>query len=249
MNEFDLLIDLHKDGHRQGPGSVKDTLKALNMLNIDLSKPMKIADIGSGSGAQTITLAQHIEGEIIAVDLFPEFLTKLNADASELGLQNKISTLQRSMDALPFTKEEFDVIWSEGAVYILGFEEGIKQWKEYLKTGGYLVLSEITWLTNERPREIDEHWNTEYPEIATASSKIKILEDNGYSIVGYFVLPESSWIDNYYLPMENRFEAFLKRHPNSELALSIVETEKEEIRKYKEFKAFYSYGFYLARKL
>ncbi|MCK5824522.1 MAG: methyltransferase domain-containing protein [Ichthyobacteriaceae bacterium] len=153
------------------------------------------------------------------------------------------------MEDLPFGNEEFDIIWSEGAIYNMGFEKGVKEWKDYLKAGGYLAVSEITWITNSRPYEIEEHWNNEYPEIDIASNKIKILEQNGFSPIGYFVLPERSWINNYYQPIEERIDSFLKKHSNSEIAKSIVDGEIEEIRKYKKYKDFFSYGFYIAKKI
>ncbi|MCK5367871.1 MAG: class I SAM-dependent methyltransferase, partial [Cyclobacteriaceae bacterium] len=207
MTELELLVDFHKDAERQGPGSSFETKKALNFIN--KNHKLKIADIGCGSGGQTITLAQNIEGQITAVDLFPEFLDKLNLKSKELGFQGKIKTIENTMESLPFNNEEFDVIWSEGAIYIIGFEAGIKKWKNYLKSGGYLGVTEITWTTNSRPKEIEEYWNEEYPEIDTASNKIRILEENGYSPVGYFILSQNSWIDNYYKPIEKRFSAFL----------------------------------------
>jgi len=249
MTEMELLVDFHKDAERQGPGSSFETIKALNFIGINKNHKLKIADIGCGSGAQTITLAQNIEGQITAVDLFPEFLDKLNHKAKELGLGNKITTLKKSMEDLPFDNEEFDIIWSEGAIYNMGFEAGIKKWKDYLKTGGYLAVSEITWITNSRPKEIEEHWNSEYPEIDTASNKIRKLEENGYSPVGYFILAQNSWIDNYYKPIEKQFSAFLGKHNNSEVARNIVDLEKEEIRKYRKYKDYYSYGFYIAKKI
>lgn len=249
MTETQLLIDFHKDTERQGPGSKYDTLLALSFINYEKGMPLKVADIGCGSGAQTITLAQNIEGTISAVDLFPEFLDKLNIRSQELGLQEKIITIGKSMEDLPFSEEEFDIIWSEGAIYIIGFEDGIKKWKDFLKPGGYMAVSEITWKTNSRPAEIEEYWNTEYPQIDTASNKIRILEENGFSPIGYFILPESSWLDNYYQPMEERFDYFLKKHRYSKDAKRLIEVEREEISKYKKFKNFYSYGFYIAKKI
>jgi len=249
MTEIELLIDFHKDAERQGPGSNEDTLKALGFIDLDDRKRLKVADIGCGSGAQTISLAQNLNADITAVDLFPEFLEKLNINSKKIGLQDKITTLQKSMDDLPFANREFDIIWSEGAIYIIGFEEGIKKWKDYLKIGGYFVLSEITWTTNSRPKEIEEHWNNEYPQIDTASNKIRILEENGFSPIGYFYLPESSWINNYYQPIENRIDRFLKKHNNSDMAKKIVETERNEISKYRTYKDFLSYGFYIAKKV
>lgn len=97
--------------------------------------------------------------------------------------------------------------------------------------------------------EIEDYWKNEYPEIATASNKMKVLEDNGFSPVGYFYLSESSWINNYYKPIEERFDSFLLKHNNSELAKAIIEAEKEEIRKYRLYKDYLSYGFYVARKV
>ena len=111
-----------------------------------------------------------------------------------------------------------------------------------------MAVSEITWVTNSRPKEIEDFWKQEYPEIDTASNKIKILENNGYSLVGYFYLNQDSWIDNYYKPMEVRFEAFLKRHNNSELASKVVKEYKYEINLYLKYKDYYNYGFYIARK-
>ena len=248
MTELELIIDLHKNSKRQGPGSEKETLKALELMNLSSDRNLKIADIGCGSGGQTITLAQNLNGEITAVDLFPEFLDKLNEKSEKLGLKEKIVTLERSMDDLPFNSEEFDIIWSEGAIYNIGFENGVKKWKDYLKNGGYLAVSEITWTTNSRPSEIENFWTQEYPEIDIASNKIKILENNGYTLVGYFHLTQKSWIENYYKPMEKRFETFLERNNNSELARKVVKENKSEMELYKKYKNYYSYGFYIVRK-
>lgn len=248
MTEIELIIDLHKNSERQGPGSEKDTLKALGFMNLPDNRNLKIADIGCGSGGQTITLSQRLTGQIIAVDLFPEFLVELNAKSEKLGLRKTIKTLQKSMDELPFNRNEFDLLWSEGAIYNIGFENGVKKWKDYLKIGGYLAVSEITWITNSRPMEIEDFWRKEYSEIDIASKKIGILEENGYTLVGYFYLGQDSWMENYYKPMEAKFEAFLERNNNSDLAKKVVEEHKNEIDLYQKYKDYYSYGFYVARK-
>jgi SAM-dependent methyltransferase len=248
MTELELIIDLHKNSERQGPGSENDTLRALDLLNFPIDQNLKAADIGCGSGGQTISLAKNINGQITAVDLFPEFLDELNEKSQKLGLSDKIVTLEKSMSELPFKKGEFDLVWSEGAIYNIGFENGLKKWKDYLKVGGYLAVSEITWITNSRPKEIEEFWKEEYPEIDIASNKIKQLENNGYTLVGYFFLNQESWLENYYEPMKARFETFLKRNNNSELARKVVDENQAEMDLYQKFKDYYSYGFYVARK-
>lgn len=248
MTEIELILDLHRNTDRQGPGSGEDTLRALSFIDLPGDQDLQIADIGCGSGGPTLTLAKALKGQITAVDLFPIFLTELENKAEILGLTNKIQTLQCSMDELPFGKNTFDLIWSEGAIYNIGFENGIQQWKDYLKPGGYLAISEITWISQTRPQELEDFWAQAYPEINTAAHKIKQLEENGYSLTGYFYLQADSWIKHYYQPLIEKFEGFLQLHQNRPLAQKVVEEVQTEFRLYQRFKDYYSYGFYIARK-
>lgn len=82
----------------------------------------------------------------------------------------------------------------------------------------------------------------------TAANKIKILEDNGYSLTGYFVLGQESWSENYYNPLEKEFPSLLKRHNQSPEAIKVVNDYRKEIKLYDVFKKYYSYGFYIAQK-
>jgi SAM-dependent methyltransferase len=245
---YKLLIDLYKNASRQGPGGDAETEKALDLALIDRTASLKIADIGCGTGASTLLLAQLLKAQITAVDFLQDFLDVLESRADNLGLSKNITTLCCLMDNLPFGDEEFDVIWSEGAIYNIGFQKGVKEWKRYLKPGGLLIASEITWLTSTRPTELQHHWDNEYPEINTASVKIKVLEENDYSPIGYFVLPEHCWLNNYYEPMRSRLQDFMDRHRNSAEAHAIVEAERYEIELYEKYKDYYSYGVYVARK-
>ena len=51
------------------------------------------------------------------------------------------------------------------------------------------------------------------------------------------------------LVIVGHFSSFLKRHDNSEIAHNIVELTKEEIKLYEKFNDYYSYGFYISKKL
>jgi SAM-dependent methyltransferase len=237
MDDFKLLIDLHKHGSRQGPGGDAETLQAISLAMIDPQAPLKIADVGCGTGASTLLLAGRLDAQIAAIDFLPDFLEVLNERAEQAGVVDKVSTHACSMDALPFANEELDVIWSEGAIYNI------------IKPGGLLVASEITWITDARPLELESYWNGEYPEIGLASTKIRLLEKHGYSPVGYFVLPEHCWLDHYYRPMQARFEGFLNRNGNSEEARKIVAAEQREITLYETYKSHFGYGMYIARRL
>ncbi|MEO1038637.1 MAG: methyltransferase domain-containing protein [Pseudomonadota bacterium] len=248
MDEFQLLVDLHRDNDRQGPGGDEQTRRAIELSGLASRRGLKIADIGCGTGASTLVLARSLDAHITAVDFLPEFLERLDAAARETGLSDRITTLAQSMDALDFADDELDAIWAEGAIYSIGFEAGVRAWRRFLKPGGVLAVSEITWLTANPPAELREHWQGEYAEIAPASDKIACLEREGFTPVGYFPLPEHCWLDNYYRPLQARFAAFLEAHGHSPGAQAIVEDEKAEIALYERFSAFISYGFYIARK-
>ena len=125
MDDYKLLIDLHREGRRQGPGGDAETELALNLARIDRAAPLKIADIGCGTGASTILLARLLNARITAVDFLQDFLDGLEGKAERMGLSDKVTTLCCSMDNLPFGDEKYDVIWSEGAIYNIGFEKGV----------------------------------------------------------------------------------------------------------------------------
>lgn len=248
MDAIELLIDLHRYQNRQGPGSKADTLRAFSCTNLSGRSNVRIADIGCGTGGQSLTLANAIDGHITAVDIFDDFLSELDRRATNSGLADKITTLNCPMDSLPFDDESLDAIWSEGAIYHMGFESGINSWKRFLRPGGYLVVSEITWITENRPFSLESFWKKEYPEIGRASDKINILEKHGFSLSGYFVLPADSWIREYYEPLEHQYDAFLSTHHGSDAALQIVRESREEAAYFEKNQAYYSYGFYIARR-
>jgi ubiquinone/menaquinone biosynthesis C-methylase UbiE len=249
MDDYNLLIDLHRQGYRQGPGGDAETEQALNLAMVDRAAPLKVADIGCGTGASAVLLARLLNAHITAVDFLQDFLDVLIERAESYGVADRIAALACSMDKLPFANEDFDIIWSEGAIYNIGFDKGVAEWHRFLKPGGLLVASEITWLTDSRPAELQQHWESEYGEIDVASAKIRVLEQHGYSLIGYFVLPEHCWLDAYYQPMQARFEGFLNRNGNSEEARSIVSAEQREMDLYEKYKAYVSYGVYIARKM
>ena len=248
MNDLDLIIALHRDAARQGPGGDDETRLAIMLSGLSEAQGLKIADIGCGTGASTRILAQELDADITAVDFLKEFLDQLDSAAQREGLGDRIGTLLASMDALPFEDRSFDAIWSEGAIYNMGFENGIRAWLRFLKPGGILAVSELTWLTHERPFELEQHWVHAYPEVATASAKMRVLEENGYSPIGYFALPERCWLENYYRPMQQRFTDYLSRSGHSEPAQAIVRAEEDEIALYERYSAYYSYGYFVARR-
>lgn len=255
--ELQLLIDLHIENQRQGPGSTFHTLQALALSRFETQKSLQIADIGSGTGASTLALLSHTQSKITAVDFLQPFLDKLivraNIDSPNAMASGRLDVINASMEDLPFCAEQFDLIWSEGAIYNIGFKKGIESWRHFLKADGKMVISEITWLTETRPAQIEAYWQEIYPEINTASQKIDQIKEAGYRLIGYFELPSACWIDNYYLPLKQSIEQLEKRvlDKSSERGESLVKLkalEQEEFTLYKKYHEYYSYGVYIMQK-
>ena len=87
--DFSLINEYFSELERQGPGSPKETIRALGFIG-NLSNKARIADLGCGTGAQTMVLAQNTEATITALDLYAGSIDKLNATAEKLGLLNKV---------------------------------------------------------------------------------------------------------------------------------------------------------------
>ncbi|MGD1804888.1 class I SAM-dependent methyltransferase [Dapis sp. BLCC M126] len=249
IHEFDLklIYEYYSTIERQGPGSPEVTIKALNCID-NLTNESKIADIGCGTGGQTIVIANHTSGNITAIDLSPIFIDLFNINSHKLNLQDRVNGIIGSMDNLPFQNEELDLIWSEGAIYNIGFERGINEWYKFLKKGAFLAVSEVSWLTQERPVEIDEFWNNEYPEIDTISNKVKQMEKAGYIPIATFVLPENCWTENFYAPQVSAQEKFLQKYVDNKTAEELVENQRHEAELYLKYKEFYGYVFYIGKK-
>lgn len=121
--DVNLICEFFLNTERQGPGSPEVTLKALSFID-HLTDHSRIADLGCGTGGQTMTLARHTPGQITGLDFFLGFVERFNHNARVLNLQERVKGIVGSMDALPFEEEELDLIWSEGAIYNIGFERG-----------------------------------------------------------------------------------------------------------------------------
>jgi len=250
IHEFDfkLICEYFSSIERQGPGSPEVTIKALSFID-NLTIESKIADIGCGTGGQTMVIANHTSGHITGIDLFPAFIDLFNVNSQKLDLQDRVNGVVGSMENLPFQNEELDLIWSEGAIYNIGFERGINEWHKFLKTGAFVAVSEASWFTEERPVEIDEFWKDAYPEIDTISHKVTQMQKAGYIPIATFVLPENCWTEHFYAPQVSAQEKFLKKYAGNKTAAELVENQRHEAELYHKYKEFYGYVFYIGKKI
>lgn len=246
--DFNFICEFFLNMKRQGPGSPEITLKALSFID-NLTDKSFIADIGCGTGGQTMALAQHIPGQITGFDLFPQFIDRLNSNAKDLNLQGRVKGIVRSMDNLLFQNEELDLIWCEGAIYNIGFERGLSEWRKFLKPGGYIAVTESAWFTEKRPAGIENYCKPHFPEMNTISNKIAQIQTAGYMPVATFILPETCWTDHYFTPMIRAQEVFLDKYAGNKTAEEFVELQRYDAEMYRKYKEFYGYVFFIAKKM
>jgi len=244
----DLGYETHIGLERQGIGSAEMTIKALSFLD-NRNDISRVADLACGTGGQTMVLAQNITGSIIGVDICPDFIKVFNDNAKKLNLQNRVNGIVGSMENLSFQKDEFDLIWSEGAIDSIGFENGLAHWNNFLKKDGYVAVTCPSWLTYERPVEIEKFWVEAGGSIDTIGSNISIMQKVGYSFIAAFVLPEKCWTDTYFTPRGAADQALLEKYPGNETVKAYIAENKFEVDLYSKYKQYYGYIFYIGRKI
>ncbi|MBP6978413.1 MAG: class I SAM-dependent methyltransferase [Lentimicrobiaceae bacterium] len=248
--EFDLNIiyDYFSNTERQGPGSPEVTLKALSFID-GLTEKSKIADIGCGTGGQTMVLAQNTASEIIGVDSCSDFIRQFNQNAQNKNLQDRVKGIVGYMEDLPFQEEELDLIWSEGAIYSIGYERGLIEWRKFLKPGGYIAVTENTWFTEARPAEIQDFWQKAYPKIDTISNKVAQMQKAGYLPIATFIVPEACWTDYYTVQHPQMQKSFMEKYKGNKSAEKFIAYQQYEAELFNKYKAYYGYIFYIGRLL
>lgn len=125
----------------------------------------------------------------------------------------------------------------------------MKEWLKFLKTGGYVAVSEASWFTETRPAEINEFWMEAYPEIDTIPNKVAQMQNAGYIPVASFILPENCWTEHFYAPQVGAQEAFLKKYAGNQAAEELVANERHEALLYSKYKSYYGYVFFIGKKI
>ena len=204
---------------------LKYTRKAFKLLP-EVEEP-RILDVGCGSGVPTIELARLSKGIVVGVDFDQSLLDKLNGKIEREGLSNSVETRKCSMFELDFPDENFEIIWAEGAVQTIGFEEGLKQWRRLLKPNCFLVV---------------------HDEIKAVSNNLEKTRGFGYKLMNHFSLPADAWWIEYYKPLENLVKELYETYKDDFEALRMLEKVQNEIAMVKGNPEEYSSAFYILQK-
>ena len=187
-----------------------------------------ILDIGCGTGVPTIELAKISNGQIIGIDINETSLNMLKRKIKELKLSNQVKVIKDSILNMDFPKESFDIIWSEGSVFVAGFENSIKRWYRFLKPDGFLVI---------------------HDENNDKNKKLGLIKKYGYSLVGQFEITDKLWWLEYYTPLELLIQKFRHNYPNDSELNNELNKDQIEIDKCKTNSIVFSSFFVIMQKV
>ena len=244
---LDSLHALHDPIPRGAPGSDASTRRAIANLP-DLPPSPRILDVGCGKGKQTLVLARSLESPIVGIDTHQPHLDHLDHAASEAGLGHLIETRNLPMYALDYPPESVNLIWAEGALYVLGVATAPQLWRPLLKTGAVIVFSELTWLTSDPAAEATEFWRMHYPGMETLPGNRARIESQGYETLETFTVPNEDWWADYYTPLQERINLLRPRSAGDPNLATVLEMAECEIDLFTRHHDSDGYTFYLVRK-
>jgi SAM-dependent methyltransferase len=244
--ETDIRRELHGELSRGSPARLAFTRKAFQMLP-ELGNP-RILDVGCGQGGPTLELARLSGGQVTGLDIDQAALDELVRRAGQEGLSGRIQVVQGSMLNMEFADESFDVIWSEGSMWVVGFERALGEWRRFIRPRGFLVVHEMAWLRPDPPSEIRSCWQLAYPGIRTASEYVEQVPEYGYDLLGHFALPEDFWLVDYFVPMVARIGELRKKHLEDQAAQSALDQEQRAADLYKKYCKWYGSMFLVMQR-
>lgn len=246
MENMAYFLEIFGGLPRAGPGSTECTRRAYALMS-GVPRSPRILDIGCGPGVQTVDLLGISGGTVLALDFLPLMIERTRSAAAQAGVLARLETVQQDMAQMDFAPGSFDVVWSEGAIYNLGFENGLQKVKSFLRPGGHVAVSEAVWLKPDPPAPVREFW-TQYPQIDTVANKLAVIDRLGYEQEGHFVLPDDTWMVDYYEPMEKLLAEKSREWRGSPQGLAVIEEARQEIEIFRKYSDYYGYAFFVMRR-
>ena len=172
---FDFLAKIGLTKHM---GSMAATRRLVEMCQI--RRGQLVLDVGCGAGATPVYLVRSLGSGVVGVDLLERMAMqareRARSDAAERSIELAVADARR----LPFRDDSFDAVIMESLNVF--FEEKRKAMEGYVrvtKPGGYVGITEMTWLQPPSPELAAYYRRTVYADALEAEGWIELLEDAG----------------------------------------------------------------------
>ena len=238
---------MHSDNPREGPGDFQSAQRAYGAAREALGGEVNaILDLACGPGMQTQHLAAlNPTAKITALDLHPVFIERLSEWCLEQGHSDRITALVGDMNKLDVDSGSQDLIWCEGAVYMLGVEAALAKWRPLLRPGGCVAFTEPVFLSDQLPDAVVENW-AEYPAMTDVAGVTSLLRNTDYSLVDSFVMSDNAWAE-YYEPLQRRVDLLREKYASVRDAALIIEEGQSEIDAWRNYGEHFSYAFFVVK--
>ena len=187
------------------------------------------------------------DARFVAIDAHQPFLEELRRRVDAAGLGARIEPRFGDMRALPFEPGSIDVIWCEGAAYMMGVPKALEAWAPLLKPGGRIALTEPVWLRSDPPESVRRNWD-DYPAMTDVPGCRAIIARAGLKLLGDFLLPESAWWDDYYGPLEARTRQLREKYRRRCGRATVLQEAESEVAAYRKYSAYFGYQFFVMAK-
>lgn len=221
--KHDIEAELDRDGLRARFNTY--TRQAFHRLP-PLNRP-RILDIGCGTGVPAMELARLSDGEIFGIDIDEAALKEFSKKISTASLQDRVKAVKCSLFRIDFSDENFDIVWAEGIIDIIGFEPGLREWHRLIKPHGFLVV---------------------HDNVDDMKTKHDIIPVCGYVLLEMFVVPKDTWWDKYYCPFEKRIQQLRAKYSNDAKVLAFLNKEQHEVEEFKNNPKYRGSVFYIMQK-
>ena len=114
-----------------------------------------VLDVGCGVGVTPCFLARRYGCRVLGVDLSARMVERSKERAQNEGVQDKVEFRVADAQSLPFEDNLFDAVITESVTAIAGDQaRAVSEYVRVTKPGGYVGLSEATWLKTPPPPEL-----------------------------------------------------------------------------------------------
>ena len=145
------LLDLDADVLREPLGDLLGWLEGLTD-----TAPRRILDLGSGTGTGTFALLQRFgQADAVAMDASEQMLEHLRRRALELGLAQRVRTVQADLDQAWPEVDAVDLAWASASLHHLADpDRTLGRIHDALRPGGLLLVLELDSFPRFLPQDL-----------------------------------------------------------------------------------------------